>query len=270
MRNEYLSDHGGDLLRSAQQARMDAAAELQACEDRLTLAEARLQAVRDDRSWWRRLLSRRTAAGTAAVEQVDEANWQLRRAERRWQRTKPDVERQAAGVRGEVKLVAGLASLSDEWVALRGYRNRRGETDVVLIGPLGIWAIEVKNYGNARVHIDGEQWSYDRLDDEGEIRQTYPAVDGSGRSWARQVIDVADDLTAWLSRNGHRVSIGTAVMLVNDGAQLGRCRDPEVDFIGTDPRRLLEVVAERSTPIDPGDCKSIVELIRRDHRHHER
>ncbi len=234
------------------------------------MAEARLRASRDDRPWWRRLPSPRTASEIAAADDLEEANWQLRRAARRWERSKPEVDRRAAGVRGETNLVAGLASLSDEWVALRGYRNSRGETDVVLVGPQGVWAIEVKNYQNTRVHIDGDQWSYDRLDGEGEVRRTYAAVDGSGRSWARQVIDVADDLAAWLSGNGHPVGVGTAVMLVSDGAQLGRCREPEVDFVGTDPQRLLEAMAERFRPIDGDDCKSIVELIRRDHRRHNR
>jgi hypothetical protein len=52
----------------------------------------------------------------------------------------PDREASlAAGVAGERLAAAGLGrALGDEWTLLRGYRNRRGEIDLVLVGPRGL------------------------------------------------------------------------------------------------------------------------------------
>jgi hypothetical protein len=49
-----------------------------------------------------------------------------------------------------------LSTLSNDWVLLRGYRNRRGETDPVLVGPAGVWAIEVKRR-RVLLHAVGDQ-----------------------------------------------------------------------------------------------------------------
>ena len=48
-------------------------------------------------------------------------------------------------------------ALDDGWTLLRGYRNRRGEIDQLLLGSRGLFAIEVKNL-NATVHVDGDRW----------------------------------------------------------------------------------------------------------------
>jgi len=42
-------------------------------------------------------------------------------------------------------------------LAHRAARPRRGEIDHLLLGPLGLFAIEVKSI-NATVHIDGDRW----------------------------------------------------------------------------------------------------------------
>jgi Holliday junction resolvase-like predicted endonuclease len=49
----------------------------------------------------------------------------------------------------------GCPVLDDAWVMIRGYRNRRGETDHVLVGPGGVWAVEVKRR-RIRLHATGE------------------------------------------------------------------------------------------------------------------
>ena len=52
-------------------------------------------------------------------------------------------------------------ALDDDWTLLRGYRNRRGEIDQLLLGPRGLFAIEVKNL-NATVTVDGDRWRADK------------------------------------------------------------------------------------------------------------
>jgi hypothetical protein len=177
------------------------------------------------------------------------------------------VQQQAAGVQGEDALTWGLSRLPDDWVMLRGYRNRRGEADHLLVGPMGIWAIEVKRRP-VRVHIVGDRWSYEKLDRWGNVVETGEATDRSGRSWARQVTDVAADLGAWLHKNGHAVPIRTAVMLMHERAQIGRCEQLGVDLVANHPEHLLAALPARPTPLSPHQCSEIVRLVQRDHRFH--
>ena len=51
-----------------------------------------------------------------------------------------------AGIEGEQLVASGLGRvLDDEWTLIRGYRNRRGEIDHLLLGPRGLIAIEGKH-----------------------------------------------------------------------------------------------------------------------------
>ena len=63
-----------------------------------------------------------------------------------------------AGIAGEQLVASGFGRvLNDEWTLIRGYRNRRGEIDHLLLGPRGLAAIEGK-HRNALVHCDGDHW----------------------------------------------------------------------------------------------------------------
>jgi Holliday junction resolvase-like predicted endonuclease len=60
--------------------------------------------------------------------------------------------RLAAGIAGERQVAEALGrALGDDWVLMRGYQNRLGEIDHLLLGPSGFVAIEVKNI-NGTVH----------------------------------------------------------------------------------------------------------------------
>ncbi|MCO8271791.1 NERD domain-containing protein [Actinoplanes sp. TRM 88003] len=170
---------------------------------------------------------------------------------------------------GEEALVHGLLGLDDSWVMLRGYHNRRGETDHVLVGPAGIWAVEVKRR-RIRLHVMGEKWWYEKLDARGNVVDTGWAVDAGGRTWERQVTEVAADLAAWLARNGHPVPVRTAVMIMHEQAQLGRLENQSADVVGTRSAHLLEAIGRYAIPLDPQSCEAIVALIERDHQFHQR
>ncbi|MCE7007360.1 NERD domain-containing protein [Kibdelosporangium philippinense] len=149
-----------------------------------------------------------------AAARVHGAWHEVRRADARAQQIYGRRQQQAFGILGEDELAWALSVLPDDWVLLRGYRNRCGETDQVLVGPSGIWVIEVK-YRRVRLNIDGDEWWYEKLDHRGSVVGVERAIDGGRRSWARQVNDVAFDLAAWLTRNRYEVPIYTAVMLMS-------------------------------------------------------
>jgi hypothetical protein len=90
-----------------------------------------------------------------------------------------------AGIAGEELVAVELGrALDDNWTLLRGYRNRRGEIDHLLLGPQGLFAIEVKNL-NATVHIDGDRWQADKYDNYGNLVEQRPIADRKGRSPTR-------------------------------------------------------------------------------------
>src|SRR3984893_5515191 len=92
------------------------------------------------------------------------------------------AEKIGAGIAGEQLVATELGrALDDEWTLLRGYRNRRGEIDHLLLGPRGLFAIEVKNL-NATVHVDGDRWRADKYDNYGNLVEQRAITDARGRS----------------------------------------------------------------------------------------
>src|SRR5689334_9425723 len=65
-------------------------------------------------------------------------------------------------------------------------RNVTQVSDHVLVGPTGVSAVEVKRR-RIRLHVVGEEWWFEKLSSRGNAVDTALAVDGGGRSWARQV-----------------------------------------------------------------------------------
>ncbi len=64
------------------------------------------------------------------------------------------LAQQAAGVAAEDQMTVALQRLSDDWLLFRGYVNRRGEVDHLVVGPGGIWAIEVKGVACASTSME--------------------------------------------------------------------------------------------------------------------
>jgi hypothetical protein len=272
MRIEYLSDHARDQLGIAQQQVATSAADEAACRRLHARAVNDVKTARRGRPLWKRILALPSGDERDARGRVMQAEQAIRQTTQDLGRGHHRVQQQAAGVQGEDALTWNLARLTDEWVMLRGYQNRRGEADHLLVGPLGVWAIEVKRRA-VRVHIVGDQWAYEKLDRWGNVVETGLATDRSGRSWAHQVTDVADDLAAWLRKNGHPVAVRTAVMLMHERAQIGRHEQLTVDLVANDADHLLAALSApgRVTALSPQECGAIVRLIERDHRfHHQR
>ncbi|MEL7156827.1 MAG: nuclease-related domain-containing protein [Actinomycetota bacterium] len=257
------------MLAATERSRSEAVFEEGVWQTRHRKARAERQLARARRPRWRRLLALSSDDERLALQAMDEAQFRIEEARLTQQQLERVVHQQEAGIRGEQALADGLAELSDDWTMLRGYRNGRGEADSVLVGPLGLWAVEVKNR-NVRLNVDGDRLWCERLDRWGNVVGSDDATDRSGRTWARQVTDVADDLARWLRRRDHEVPIRTAVMVLNQRATLGMVNNPPVDLVGTDSRHLLEAIQRSPTVIGPTARQTIVELIRRDHRHHHR
>jgi hypothetical protein len=267
MRVGVLSDHGSQQLSQTEHHLQAAEADVVSSQHWYQQTQANLDAARRNKPLLKRIFAVSTSAERDAAARVNGAWHDVRRADSNAQQIYGRRQQQAAGILGENKLAGALAVLSDDWVMLRGYRNRRGETDHVLVGPPGVWVIEVK-YWRVRLNIDGDMWWYEKLDHRGNIVDTGLAVDGGGRSWAQQVNEVAVDLQAWLTRNRCDVPISTAVMLMNDGAWIGRWQNLTVNLVANNPAHLLSELGQHQWTLSPQSCEEIVRLIRRDHQFH--
>ncbi|HEV8556959.1 MAG TPA: nuclease-related domain-containing protein [Actinophytocola sp.] len=267
MRVEVLSDHGGEQLWRTEQQLRSAEANTAAWADRYRQSQDYLRVVRSEKPLWKRIFAVPTPTEREARAHVQETWQEVVHADVGRQQAFGRRQQRAAGLWGEDTLAWALSVLPDEWVMLRGYHNRRGETDHVLVGPQGVWAVEVKRR-RVRLNVAGDQWWYEKLDSYGNVVETGPAVDGGGRSWARQVNDIAGDLTSWLNRKGHQIRVSTAVMLLHERAQLGRIEDLTVDLLANHPRYLLDELYRSPPALPPQTCADIVGLIRRDHQFH--
>jgi hypothetical protein len=174
----------------------------------------------------------------------------------------------AAGVAGERLAATALGrALTDEWTLLRGYRNRRGEIDLLLLGPRGLFAIEVKHY-NATVNCDGDRWWADRHDSYGNFLKREPMTDHGGRSPSEQLSQPADVLEDFLRSRGQQVAIQRAVLLTHPRARIGTCASPTV-HLAASARDILAWLDSFPPAIPDRDLPQLTRRIVHDHEHYQ-
>jgi hypothetical protein len=174
----------------------------------------------------------------------------------------------AAGVAGEQSAETALGRVfGDDWVMLRGYRNRAGEIDQLLLGPRGLIAIEVK-YLNATVHCDGDHWRADKYDKYGHLVEQHSVTDRGGRSPARQINETADELEQFLHSRGHPLPIQRVVLLTHPRSRIGNCRSAGVR-ISTSAREVGQLARDSGIALDPVLAGAIEYLIVGDHQRGE-
>jgi hypothetical protein len=170
---------------------------------------------------------------------------------------------------GEQMVAAGLSgALNDDWALLRGYRNRRGEIDQILLGPRGLFAIEVK-HRNATVHVTGDDWQFDKYDRYGNLVGQGRIEDGGGRSPSRQVNEPASELERFLRDRGQPAKIKRIVMLTHPSSRLGSTRNLTVNLVATSTGYLISHLNDCPVAFDSHQLARLEQLIVRDHRHHE-
>jgi hypothetical protein len=174
-----------------------------------------------------------------------------------------------AGIKGEDMVAAGLGrALGDDWTLFRGYRNRRGEIDHLLLGAKGLVAIEVKHL-NGTVHCDGDNWWSDKYDQYGNLVERGRGIsDKRGRSPSMQLNEPAGELEEFLGRRGHPVSIQRVVLLTHPRSKIGNCRNPTV-HIGTSTDAVLSLFKGSRLLVEAAQLAELERLILRDHRFHE-
>src|SRR5262252_2521944 len=175
----------------------------------------------------------------------------------------------AAGMAGERRVAAELGQvLGDEWVLFRGYRNRRGEIDHLLLGPRGVFAIEVK-YHNATVYISGDDWRFEKFDRWGNKVEAGRVADRTGRSPSVQLNEPADELEEFLRSRGQQVSITRVVILNHPRSRIGGQRKATV-YLATSSGHVVDLVRKSRFELSTTRRAQLGSLIERDHRFHDR
>jgi hypothetical protein len=184
--------------------------------------------------------------------------------------TGPPTEQQEilmAGNEGEQLVASGLGRvLSDEWTLIRGYRNRRGEIDHLLLGPPGLIAIEGK-HRNALVHCAGDHWWFTKFDKYGNAVERGEMTDSQGRSPSQQVNEPASQLESFLRARGHPVAIQRVVLLTHPRSRLGNCVRPTV-HVATTTGEVIGLLDDSATALSEPEREQVERLIIRDHRFH--
>jgi Nuclease-related domain len=173
----------------------------------------------------------------------------------------------AAGMAGEQQIATELgAVLGDEWVLFRGYRNSRGEIDHLLLGPRGIFAIEVK-YHNATVYISGDDWRFEKFDRWGNRVEQGRIADRTGRSPSVQLNQPADELVRFLDSRGQPAPVTRVVVLNHPRSRVGSLQRPTV-AVATSSREILDLVRNSKYELKDTRLGQLERLIEQDHRFH--
>lgn len=266
MRIIPLSDHPGAMLQAVQEKQRKAEEQVRSyyekrlAEHRARVEEARRRRdeARAQRRWWSWI------RGVSAV-------WNEQRLAPRppviYHRTSDQEEVLAAGMAGERTVEQRLGSvLDDDWVLFCGYRNRGGEIDRLLLGPGGPFGMEVK-HRNATVHIDGDDWWYDKYDRFGNlVEQGKRMTDRGGRSPSMQINDSADGLEEFLRSRRQHFRIERIVLLTHPRSQLGSYRNLTVT-VATTMDYVIGLLG--GSLLQPGQRAELERLIMQDHRFHD-
>jgi len=175
----------------------------------------------------------------------------------------------AAGIQGERTVLEQLGRVFDDaWVDLCGYKNRCGEIDQLLLGPTGLFGIEIK-HRNGVVYCDGDDWWLEKYDRYGNRVEQGPITDRRGRSPSVQLTEPAHELEAFLARRDQPVRITPIVVLTHPRSQLGSADNLTV-HVTADPGYLTALVRQAPHQFDAARCAQIERLIRKDHAFHDR
>jgi hypothetical protein len=268
MRVVELSNHPGVLLQDAQRQRRAATGrelaqhekDIAQHHDRVESLRGQRDQARAQRRWW------------AWLRLALAARSEARRAPRR-----PGIA--AAPTREEESIKAGMTgeqivaiqlgrALGDDWALLHGYLSQRGEIDYVLLGPRGLFAIEVK-HRNATVHVHGDDWRYDKYDKYGNHREQGQFADGGGRSPSAQLNQAADELERFLRSRGQHVMVRRIVVLTHPRSRVGSTENLTVNLVAASTRTVITYVNGSRATLGAGQRAQLEDLIARDHRHRE-
>ena len=174
------------------------------------------------------------------------------------------------GAEGEREVADVLnRALGKDWTLFKGYRNARGEIDYLILGPAGLFAVEVK-YVNGTFRITAARWTYVKIDRYGIAHEEHVLADAGDRPPHRQLGEPARQLEDFLARRGHPVRVQPVVLLNHPRARIGYLDENLGVPVLTSTRQLAGLVLAAGGNLSASERTEIAGLVERDHRFHER
>ena len=174
------------------------------------------------------------------------------------------------GAEGEREVADVLnQALGEDWILFKGYRNARGEIDYLILGPAGLFAVEVK-YINGTFRITPARWTYVKIDRYGIAHEEHVLADAGDRPPHRQLGEPARQLEDFLARRGHPVRVQPVVLLNHPRARIGYLDEKVGIRVLTSTRELASLVLAAGGDLGAAERTEITALIERDHRFHDR
>ena len=173
------------------------------------------------------------------------------------------------GIRGEQQVADVLrGALGNAWTLVKGYRNRRGEIDYLLLGPGGMFAIEVK-YVNGTFAVTRERWRYVRYDNYGNQVGEGLLQDARRRPPNVQLAEPLAALEYFLASRGQSVRMRPVVLLNHPKARVTLCAPDVGAEVLTSTAQLRDLVRAAQVQLDGRKLAEVERLIVRDHHFHE-
>ena len=200
-------------------------------------------------AWWRRLGRRPRRPAALAPSHGEEAI--------------------KGGIKGEREVADVLrGALGDAWTLIKGYRNRRGEIDYLLLGPGGMLAIEVK-YVNGTFAVTRERWRYVRYDNYGNQVGGGLLQDARRRPPNVQLAEPLAALEQFLASRGKPARMRPVVLLNHPKARV-TLSAPDVGVeVLTSTAQLRDLVRAADGQLAAKRLDELERLIIRDHHYYE-
>ncbi|WP_447983329.1 nuclease-related domain-containing protein [Nitrospira sp. Nam74] len=265
-----LSDYREEQLRLLraereqryQQARVNYQQELRAYDEEVSaLAETshtafrRLRLVHGIGAWWRhRTLFKRGDPPPPLLEgpSVEE------------QRLQTEAE---ADQRLAADLLAALPGRA--WMLLKGYQNQKGNIDYLLIGPVGVVALECQHLSGTIICAK-DRWMRQKYDPKGAPATQVPILDRNGRTPSQQLNEPVAELIERLSQKDVTCEISRAIILTHQDVRLSTAEPSTVQIVLlANVQPFLWELCRSASSFVP--TERIVEFVKEDHHYwHQR
>ena len=170
-----------------------------------------------------------------------------------------DERKKMAGAQGEAMVAKHLGRmLDDEWTLICGYTNKGGELDQLLIGPTGVFALEIK-YVNGDIAVHGDYWTRTLRMRQG-IKWN-AVVDGGGRSPSQQLNATADGVQRSVGRVIPNLPVGRIVVLSHPRATVVALKAPTAQVVTLPTWRLETSLGPWQRILSAGQCTALVEAV---------
>ena len=159
-----------------------------------------------------------------------------------------------AGLKGETALKQTLSSLSDDFVAFYNVPiNNSGDIDCILVGPKGVFAIEIKNHKGTIIYSENG-WKQIKTGQGGNQYQGKMANPG------KQLLTNMHKFKTFLAENNIHVWIQPVLVFTNPEAAIVLEKDP-TPIIVCKVEDILDVISNSSKTIQQELINKIYDLL---------